>query len=78
MKKKEAITVETERQLELYMEGQRWFDLIRNDRMVEIMTKHKDKDGKLLFPTIEAFRVKWPIPQSEIDKNERLTQNDGY
>lgn len=72
------ITVETERQLELYMEGQRWFDLIRNDRMVEIMTKHKDKDGKLLFPTIEAFRVKWPIPQSEIDKNERLTQNDGY
>ncbi|RNC64015.1 RagB/SusD family nutrient uptake outer membrane protein [Proteiniphilum sp. X52] len=72
------LAVENERQLELYMEGQRWFDLVRNDRLTEVMTKHKNKDGKILFASLQPFRAKWPIPQSEIDKNERLTQNEGY
>jgi len=72
------LAVENERQLELYMEGQRWFDLVRTGRLDEVMSKHKDKNGALLFPYFESFRAKWPIPQSEIDKNERLTQNEGY
>jgi len=72
------LAVENERQLELYMEGQRWYDLIRNERVLEVMMKHKDKNGKLLFPDLEEFRTKWPVPQSEMDKNTRLTQNEGY
>ncbi|MBD8388422.1 RagB/SusD family nutrient uptake outer membrane protein [Dysgonomonas sp. BGC7] len=72
------LAVENERQLELYMEGQRWFDLQRNDRIIEIMSKHKDQNGKLLFTNLAEFRYKWPLPQNELDKNTRLTQNTGY
>ncbi len=49
------LAVENERQLELYMEGQRWFDLVRNNRLLEVMQKHKDKDGRLLFAGLQAF-----------------------
>ncbi|MCS2679684.1 hypothetical protein NXV81_03635 [Bacteroides ovatus] len=38
------------------MEGQRWFDLVRNNRLLEVMQKHKDKDGRLLFAGLQAFR----------------------
>ena len=72
------LAVENERQLELYMEGQRWYDLVRNERMLEVMRKHKDKNGNVLFPNLEEFRIKWPIPQGEMDTNTRLTQNEGY
>lgn len=72
------LAVENERQLELFMEGHRWYDLLRNDRMLEVMRKHKDQNGKLLFPNLQEFRTKWPIPQGEMDKNTRLTQNEGY
>jgi hypothetical protein len=72
------LAVENERQLELYMEGQRWFDLVRNNRLLEVMQKHKDKDGRLLFAGLQAFRQLWPIPQGEKDKNTNLTQNEGY
>lgn len=75
---KARLAVETERQLELVLEGHRWFDLIRNNRMVEVMSKHKGKDGNLLVPDVKAFRAHLPIPQSEKDKNVNLTQNEGY
>ena len=42
------------------------------------MQKHKDKDGRLLFAGLQAFRQLWPIPQGEKDKNNNLTQNEGY
>jgi hypothetical protein len=74
------LIVENERQLELALEGQRWFDLLRNDRMIAVMGQHKDKNGHIMFPNIknEAFRVLWPIPQNERDANTNLTQNKGY
>lgn len=72
------LAVENERQLELYMEGQRWYDLLRNDRMTAVMRAHKDKDGKLLFPGLQDYRAKWPVPQEEMDKNTNLVQNPGY
>ncbi len=72
------IAVENERQLELYMEGQRWFDLTRNDRTIDVMRKHKDQKGNLIFKKIQEFRIKWPIPQGEMDKNTNLVQNEGY
>ncbi|GJG30992.1 membrane protein [Hallella multisaccharivorax DSM 17128] len=70
--------VENERQLELYMEGQRWYDLLRNDRALEVMRVHKDRNGNRLFPDLKSFRVLWPVPQSELDKNTNLKQNEGY
>ena len=72
------IAVENERQLELYMEAQRWYDLLRNDRMLEVMRKHKDQKGNLIFSDLQEFRTKWPVPQEEMDKNTNLVQNEGY
>lgn len=72
------LAVEKERQLELYMEAQRWYDLLRNDRMLPVMKNHKDQNGKIIFPNIESFRTKWPVPQKERDMNKHLTQNEGY
>ena len=72
------LAVEQERQFELVLEGQRWYDLLRNDRMVDVMRQHKDKNGKLLFPDLQEFHKLWPIPQTEKDSNPNLTQNTGY
>lgn len=72
------LAVENERQLELLFEGQRWWDLIRNERMEEVMKTAHDKNGNLRFSEILAWRAKLPIPQAQIDINERLTQNIGY
>jgi hypothetical protein len=72
------LIVEDERQLELFMEGHRWFDLLRNDRAIAVMTQHKNKNGEIIFPSIPEFRLLWPIPQIEKDTNPRLTQNKGY
>ncbi len=66
MSKEQArLAVENERQLELVLEGQRWYDLVRNERAVEVLG-------------IEPFRQLLPIPQSQMDINTRLTQNEGY
>lgn len=59
------LAVENERQLELVLEGQRWYDLVRNERAVEVLG-------------IEPFRQLLPVPQGQIDINSRLTQNEGY
>lgn len=72
------LAVENERQLELLFEGQRWWDLIRNERMEEVMKLAHDKNGNLRFSEIPSWRAKLPIPQTQIDINERLTQNFGY
>lgn len=72
------LAVEDERQLELYMEGQRWFDLVRNDRMEAVMSAAKDKDGNPMVADVQPFRRLMPVPQGQIDINERLTQNPEY
>ena len=72
------LAVENEGQLEPALEGHRWFDLVRNDRMEEVMQKAHDKDGNLRFSEIPQWRRKLPIPQDQIDINERLSQNEGY
>ncbi len=73
------LAVENERQLELFMEGHRWYDLVRNGRWSDVMKKTRDKKGALRFPDgIADFRRHLPVPQGQIDINERLVQNAGY
>ena len=72
------LAVENERQLELFLEGHRWFDIVRNERMEEVMLQSHDKNGKLRFDNIPSWREKLPIPQAQLDINERLIQNEGY
>lgn len=70
----------SERKLELAFEGQRWFDLKRTGKAVEILSVQKDGNGNILSyaPNINTDRLLWPIPQAQMDKNQNLTQNPGY
>ena len=60
-----------ERRWEFAAEAQRWFDLVRTDRLVSVLSAK----GKTSVQ--EKHRV-FPIPQREIDLNPQLSQNDGY
>lgn len=60
-----------ERRLELYLEGHRWFDLVRTGRALAVMAPYGMKDYMTVFP----------IPQAQIDiVNDPgiLPQNPGY
>lgn len=63
-----------ERRMELAFEGQRWFDLIRvDDGQYALNFLHSI--GK---SNASATHLLLPIPQIEIDRNPKLTQNPGY
>ncbi|WKL49470.1 RagB/SusD family nutrient uptake outer membrane protein [Flavobacterium pectinovorum] len=69
-----------ERRKEFFSEGNRWFDLIRSGKAVEIMNAWKaieDTDGKIR--TIDNNALIYPIPLSEILAVPGLyDQNIGY
>ena len=70
---KEALSswILNERSWELYFEGHRRMDLIRNNKFLEMATARGAIDPS-------AKRLLFPIPQSERDINPNLTQNTGY
>ncbi len=43
-----------ERRLELYMEGQRWFDLVRTGRALSVMAPYGMKDYMTVFPIAQG------------------------
>lgn len=57
-----------ERRLELALEADRWFDIVRTNQM------------NVIFPGIPSFRSIYPVPQVEIDNvnNKNGYQNTGY
>lgn len=57
-----------ERRVELAFENQRWFDLVRTGRLLDVL---KSKN-------IQPRNVLMPVPQRERDLNPNLSQNDGY
>jgi len=69
-----------ERRLELAFEGQRWFDLVRLDKVEEVMNAvfKKDSGRKPLVYPFNANSYRLPIPQAKIDQNPNLVQNPGY
>ena len=69
-----------ERRLELALEGHRWFDLVRLDKVEEVMNAVYAKDeGRpaQAFPFTSLSYI-LPIPQDVIDQNPNLVQNPGY
>ncbi|MDR7129694.1 hypothetical protein J2X69_002039 [Algoriphagus sp. 4150] len=61
--------VAKERRVELAFEGHRWFDLIRTDEALNVLS---DKG-------MQSHHVLFPIPQSQIDINPGvIEQNPGY
>lgn len=60
-----------ERRLELYMEGQRWFDLVRTGRAMSVLASHGMKSYMTIFP----------VPESQIEvvnNPDIFSQNPGY
>ena len=74
--------IREERRYELTFEGHRWFDLLRYENMdlgggvTDVLA---DPDSPYYNPNIELPKhFLQPIPQTEIDRNPKLTQNPGY
>jgi starch-binding outer membrane protein, SusD/RagB family len=72
------LAIEKERRLELAFEGQRWYDLKRTGRAIEVINNAKGPDGQSLGYQLTPNKLIWPVPQSEMDKNSKLVQNPGY
>jgi hypothetical protein len=68
-----ALVIEEERHKEFFFEFQSFFDLKRNNRLIEVL----GKNGVDLGFDNEYQRL-WAIPESEINKNDNLKQNPGY
>jgi starch-binding outer membrane protein, SusD/RagB family len=69
-----------ERKVELAFENQRWYDLVRSGKAVEVMNAHgtRQKTFSTLIPAngyqVTENRLLLPIPQSDINL-DNLTQN---
>lgn len=77
--------LDKERRLELAYENQRWFDLIRTERVVDVMETHWQTENYYSsiiaatgMLTLSDNTLLLPIPQKEIDINQDITQNVGY
>lgn len=70
----------TERVRELFGERWRRFDIRRTGKFIEYM-KARNKWCNRAPGTISAYHIYWPIPQTEIDRNDDISpedQNEGY
>lgn len=79
------MAVEKERRLELAYENHRWFDLIRTNRVIEVMTEHWATENYYASITAETGPlvinenlILLPIPQKEVDIQQDIPQNPGY
>ncbi len=66
-----------ERQLELWGEGKRWFDLIRTDRVVQIMDPILKERG-IAEGFGDARRILFPLHSSAFEGNPIIKQNEPY
>jgi hypothetical protein len=64
-----------ERRLEFCFEGQRWFDLVRTNRLEAAVKAENSFNRNYAW---KKHHVWFPIPQREIDANTALEQIDGY
>lgn len=80
-----------ERQLELCMEGHRWFDLLRTGKTKEVMSDfYARKNAPQLHstilqyeygdsPVLEDYELVYPLPYAQVELNpDVLIQNDNY
>lgn len=71
-----------ERQIELFGEGKRWFDLIRTGRLIDVMDPViKERQRQKYFAQTgfgDPRRVLLPISRTALNENPKLTQNPPY
>ena len=72
-------TMLRERRLELAFEGHRWNDLVRLEKVEEVINAFKDRDpyARIDIP-FTRVHYKFPIQSTVLDANDQLTQNPGY
>jgi hypothetical protein len=71
------LAIENEHRLEFAFEGKRWMDLKRRGRFIQVMQNATDHQRNYAV-NLDANKLIFPIPQSELDLNENLVQNPGY
>lgn len=70
-----------ERRVELAFENDRWFDLARSTNGVAVLQAHLKQEYGLATPVLNADRLLFPLPQSEINIHNdpaNFPQNKGY
>jgi len=86
--------IEVERQLELCMEGHRWFDLLRTGRTKDVMSDFYNRENEVVLPptisiyqygdpnsplSVADFELLFPLPYAQVVLNPKvLIQNPGY
>ena len=75
-----ATAILNERRLELALEGWRWTDLVRfgTQYTITLMNSQVDPSGNPLNYNVTQNKLLFPVPQSERDLDQNLTQNPGY
>lgn len=68
----------TERQLEFIAEGKRWFDLVRTDRVIDVMDPIYKERQSTPVGFGDPGRILFPIHTREFEANSELEQNYPY
>lgn len=71
-----ALALERERRVEFFLEGHRWFDLVRTGRAQVALNQYFQEQG--LNFSVADHELIMPIPLREIDIDPNLEQNPGY
>ena len=66
------LAIENERRVEFAFEAHRWFDLARTRRAQAVLPA-LDPNTK-----VESYELKFPVPITQIQLDNNLTQNEGY
>ena len=64
-----------ERRKELAFEGFRYHDLLRNDRNIPANGSYANSHSELSYGN---WKLAFPIPETEMESNKNITQNEGY
>ena len=70
-------TILNERRLELFGEGKRWFDLVRTDKISQVMDPVLQRRLQAGYGA-DKNRILWPISRTVLEDNQSLTQNQPY